>query len=269
LTCSGATPKLCNGTCIASTACCSSAECTGGKVCASNQCGCSGTTPKDCNGTCIASTACCSSGECGTGKACSSSHQCVCDNSNTSCGTGSSCVACGSGQSCSSGACQCLFGAKSVCNTCLGWNFEDGTPGAWTSTDVVLSASSPGYGGTGWALSWHHYYTNDASSGIFLKVPLCAGGSSSISITGISLQARFVPDSGYGEFPNTTASKLILLDAGGVQLNDSFTPFGAQDTWSAVSRTFTSTSGAYLQINLQAMDSWQGTIFIDNLMLTP
>jgi len=102
-----------------------------------------------------------------------------------------------------------------------------------------------------------------------MKVPLCAGGTSAISISGISFQARFVPDSGYADFPNTTASKAILQDAGGVDLEDSFTPFGGTSTWGPVSRTFTSVSGAYLQLNLQGMDSWSGTVYIDNVTLTP
>ena len=102
-----------------------------------------------------------------------------------------------------------------------------------------------------------------------MRVPLCAGGTSAISITGISFQARFVPDTGYADFPNTTASKAILLDAGMVTLQDSFTPFGGHDTWGPVTRTFTSVSAAYLQLNLQGMDSWSGTVYIDDVTLTP
>jgi hypothetical protein len=149
--------------------------------------------------------------------------------------------------------------------TCSSWNFDDGTVGAWTGSNVTLSTSSPGYGGTGSALSWYHAYTNSSSTGISMTVPLCAGGLT--SITGITFQARFVPDSGYGDFPNTKASKAILLDANQSDVEDSFTPFGGQATWGEVSRSFNAVSGSYLKINLQAMDTWQGTVYIDNVSL--
>jgi hypothetical protein len=147
--------------------------------------------------------------------------------------------------------------------TCSSWNFDDGSFGGWTSSNVTLATSSPGYGGSGYALSWHHVYTNEGSSGMSMVVPLCEGGVD--SITGISFQARFVPDAGYGEFPNTTASKAILLDASQMEVMDSFTPFGGHATWGLVSRSFNAVSGSYLKINLQAMGSWQGTVYIDNV----
>jgi len=169
---------------------------------------------------------------------------------------------------CSAGNCQCNIGTKSACGTCLGWDFEGGNPGLWSSINVILSAASPGYNST-WALSWNHYYTNDGSSGISMQVPLCgSGGSQAIPISGISFYAKFVPDSGYGDFPNTTASKAILADANG-DLQDSFTPFGGSSSWGLVSRTFTSVSASSLHINLQAMDSWSGTVYIDNVVLSP
>ncbi len=154
-----------------------------------------------------------------------------------------------------------------VSPSCSSWNFDDGTVGAWTSSNVTLAASSPGYGGTGSALSWHHAYTNSGSTGISMMVPLCEGGLD--SITGITFQARFVPDPGYGDFPNTNASKAILLDAGQVEVQDSFTPFGGNAAWGVVSRTFNAVSASYLRINLQAMGDWQGTVYIDNIVLTP
>jgi hypothetical protein len=72
--------KNCNGTCIPTSACCSSSECTGGKTCnASYQCVCSSTTPRDCGGTCIASAGCCTNADCANGNTCDpTSHTCGC-----------------------------------------------------------------------------------------------------------------------------------------------------------------------------------------------
>jgi hypothetical protein len=101
-----------------------------------------------------------------------------------------------------------------------------------------------------------------------MTVPLC-GSSSAISITGISLQVKFVPDSGYSDFPSTKACKAIL-SLNGTEIQDTFTSFGGHSTWGQISNTFsTGYSADQLKIQLQAMDYWQGTVYIDNVNLTP
>jgi hypothetical protein len=149
--------------------------------------------------------------------------------------------------------------------SCSSWNFEDGSLAGWMGGEnVMLETSSPGYGGSGKALRFHHAFANDPYTAVSMMVQLCPGGLS--SITGITMQARFVPDPGYGDFPGVTGNRVILMD-GQEEVQESYTPFGAGSQWTAVSSSFSAVSGSYLKIYLGAMGNWQGTVYIDNLSL--
>jgi hypothetical protein len=83
------------------------------------------------------------------------------------------------------------------------------------------------------------------------------------------MSLRFVPDSGYSEWPQNGNNSAQLLDASQAPLPDSYTPLYPTSTWGVNSRSFSTISGAYLALILYSGDSWRGTVYIDNVSLTP
>jgi len=121
--CPAATPIECSGAqCIAS-GCCDNGGCAGDLVCENNSCDCPNSAPKECpSNRCIASGGCCSNSDCSGGKVCQSDDQCRCPSGETDCsGTcrdtdtndnhcGACGNTCGANASCVNGQCQCAAG---------------------------------------------------------------------------------------------------------------------------------------------------------------
>jgi hypothetical protein len=175
---------------------------------------------------------------------------------------------CGANRKCSSSLCSCK-GAKLGCNTCGSWDFEsDGTEG-WAnhSTDFPVTlevrATPAGAPFTG-TRSLAFDMNSPGSLGGIVIVPLCANAGIATNITSVSLYV-------YRDGPTYPTNKDLVysLDAD-KNPNGIGSGISAQvNTWVHVTNTFADVSANYLRISFAPFTAWSGTIYIDQIELTP
>jgi hypothetical protein len=220
-------------------------------------------------------------GTCPTGKSCTAGGACLCSTGTVDCGTagcinvngndsnhcGSCANVCGSDRTCQSGQCVCTgYAFPSTCGGCGSWGFEGGTKEGWTSNDYSTQwISSPIQNGAG-ALALQ--VTGGLSSGSAL-VSLCTTGAT-IDVSNLTMTA-------YVNFSTGGLGSLsaLFFDVNGASVGS---PVAWGDTLNSHAGqywpyTFTfpaGTQASWIDIRLApSPTSWAGTIYIDNVQITP
>jgi hypothetical protein len=255
----GGTPNVCGCTSNPSSVCT-------GRVCGSvnDQCG----TPVSC-------------GTCPTGRSCTAGGACLCSTGTVDCGAtgcinvngndpnhcGSCANVCGSDRTCQSGNCVCTgYTFPSTCGGCGSWSFDGGTKEGWSSNDYSTQwISSPVQNGTG-ALALQ--VTGGLSSGSAL-VSLCTTGAA-VDVSNLTMTAYInLSTGGLGSL------SALFFDANGVAVGS---PVAWGDTLNSHAGQYwpypftfpAGTQASWIDIRLSPSPaSWAGTIYIDNVQITP
>jgi hypothetical protein len=245
-----ATPWCVSGTCAQCRA--GGSDCTGGRTCSNGTCSCpAGTT--DCG----------SSG---------------CINVNGSDGThcGSCTNVCASNQTCSSGTCTCTLTAANACGGCLSWDFEWGSdPSPWVRE---LDPNWPGANGaTNIQISQSQRHGGSSS----LVAPILIDESTTFTAEVAASTSCLVNLAGNTMTAWVYISGPALTDWGnGIQV-DTWAPSGQGDylvlywsnvpvgTWFQITAAFTdATPVNRIGIRLSPASNWQGTMYIDDVVIT-
>lgn len=274
-TCSNdSTAKLassCNGSgaCGAaqSVACSSSQYCTGG-VCRSKL----GNNTSGCSGAVTCSSGNCSTSQSGGGTMCCASNLQNCSQgcynlTNDAKHCGSCDGDCGANRKCSSSVCTCT-GAKFSCNACASWDFESNTVERWGPSNSgdptpVLRATPAGapFSGT---RSLAIDVNLAGSSSASLSVPFCPNAGVSTDVSGISMYV-------YRAGPAYPSNKdtIYTLDSNGSANGLGFGIPAQVNTWVKISGTVSTVNANYLRVNFTPFTDWAGTLYIDQIELTP
>ena len=174
---------------------------------------------------------------------------------------------CGPNRKCSSSLCSCK-GVKLGCNTCGSWDFESGGNEGWSNYSVddpiptvrATPAGAP-FSGTR-SLAFDMNAT--ASSGAALLIPLCSNQGISTNITSVSLYV-------YRAGPTYPMNKDLVwsLDADKGPNGIGFGIPAQVNTWVRVNGTFEDVNANYLRVSFAPYTAWSGTIYIDQIELTP
>jgi len=262
---------------------------------ASEYCGNAMCTAKVTNGNTCQASAQCSSGNCSTNpltgaKFCCQASLTYCtacvdlqtDNSNCGvCG-----ASCGANRSCQGGSCKCAGSTlpQSCGGGCGTWTFESGTAEGWVKDNEPSSSISGGANNCATNItassSTHHdgayalaFPSNCSSAGgaTAITVPICTG--SPINIAGYTMSA-WVNISNAG---SASLDGYAFLFFNAWSASDSTSSpvltgdrIAVPSTWYHVETTFgTAVQADHIAIELNPGKAWAGTVFVDEVTLSP
>lgn len=175
---------------------------------------------------------------------------------------------CGPNYSCNSSICTCS-GNKLSCGTCAKWAFESNTTEGWIQSPLATNVPIPTVKPTPPNNPFSGKYSlaitlSQQTFGSFV-IPLCPNVGTMATVSGFSFWV-------YVDGPDYAGTKQQIVAttfADGSQA-DGASLSRAPYTWVRNENTFSGSNGAnYLEIRFSSQTPWTGTIYVDDISLTP